>query len=122
LVIVKAMAMKVLDIDEIEGRRITVPGMTRVLKDILVTKNMTTHLGVIPPGQSSSRHVHPESEEVVYVVKGEGWVETDGERKDLMQNYLVFLKPGEYHQYKSTGKNDLVLFVVYSPPAEVPKK
>lgn len=114
--------MKVIDVDEVKGRKITVPGMTRVLKDILVTENMTTHLGIIPPGQSSSRHVHPKSEEIVYVVEGEGWVAAGREKKNYKTNHLVFIEPGVYHQYKNTGKKGLLLFVVYSPPAEVPKK
>lgn len=114
--------MKVIDVDKIEGRKIAVPGMTRVIKDILISKNTTTHLGIIPPGQSSSRHNHPKSEEIVYVVKGEGWVEAGGEKKNYKANHLVFIEPGVYHQYKNTGKSDLLLFVVYSPPAGVPKK
>jgi len=114
--------MEVLNIDKVEGRKITIPGMTRILKDLLVSKNMTTHLGIIPPGQASSRHVHPESEEMTYVVKGKGWVEAGGEKKDYEANHLIYVEPGIYHQYKNTGNSDLILFVVYSPPAEVPKK
>jgi len=96
--------------------------MTRVLKDILVTKYMTTHLGIIPPGQASSEHSHPGSEEIIYVVKGEGSVTAGGETKGYRANHLVYIPEGVPHQHRSTGNEDLILFVVYSPPAEVPKK
>ena len=126
--------MKVINIDDVKGREITIPGMTRTLKDVLVTKNMTTHLGIIPPGQMSSRHNHSESEEITYVVSGEGMVTAgpeeerdwdkipNREKKILKPNYMVYVPPGPYHQYRSTGKENLILFVAYSPPAEVPKK
>ncbi len=114
--------MEVLNIDKIEGRRITVPGMTRVLKDILVTNNMTTHLGVIPPGQVTSEHSHPKSEEIVYVVKGRGTVTSGGKTRSYGPNHLVYIPEGVLHQYRNDGDEELLLFVVYSPPAEVPKR
>ena len=42
--------MKIIDIDDIPGRHIDTPGMTRTIKDILATDKMTTHLGSGPPG------------------------------------------------------------------------
>ena len=114
--------MKVLNIDEVEGRKITTPGNTRTLKDLISTKNMTTHVGIIPPGQASSKHVHMNSEEVCCIIKGEGAVTAGGETKRYGPNYLVYIPLGVYHQYTSDGNEDLILFCVYSPPAEVPKK
>jgi mannose-6-phosphate isomerase-like protein (cupin superfamily) len=40
----------------------------------------------------------------------------------LRPNCMLFVPEGLAHQYTSTGSEDLVIFVVYSPPAEVPKK
>jgi len=37
-------------------------------------------------------------------------------------NHLVFIPEGACHQYTNTGTEDALLFVVYDPPAEVPKK
>lgn len=114
--------MKVLNINEVEGRKINVPGNIRTLKNLLVTKNMTTHLGIIPPGQASSEHVHTNSEELCLIIRGEGSVKAAGETKKYGPNHLVYVCPGVFHQYKSSGNEDLILFCVYSPPAEVPKK
>jgi len=114
--------MKIINIDDVHAREIREPGMTRTLKDILVTGKMTTHLGIIPPGQSSSEHSHPISEEIVYIVKGKGKVRAGGQTGEYKSNYLVFIPESVPHQYTNTGTEDLLLFVVYSPPAEVPKK
>jgi mannose-6-phosphate isomerase-like protein (cupin superfamily) len=114
--------MKIIDIDDIPGRHITTPGMTRTIKDILATDKMTTHLGVVPPGQSTSEHSHPLSEEIVYIVKGNGRYRVGEQIGELRPNCMLFVPEGVPHQYTSAGSEDLVLFVVYSPPAEVPKK
>jgi mannose-6-phosphate isomerase-like protein (cupin superfamily) len=114
--------MKIIDIDDVPGRHIDTPGMTRTIKDILATDKMTTHLGVVPPGQSTSEHSHPFSEEIVYIVKGSGRCRVGEQTGELRVNCLLFVPEGVPHQYTNTGSEDLILFVVYSPPAEVPKK
>ena len=114
--------MKIIDIDDVPGRHITIPGMTRTIKDILRTDTMTTHLGIIPPGQSTSEHSHPVSEEIAYIVKGAGTCRVGGQRGQFKANCLVFVPKEVPHYYSNTGSEELVLFVVYSPPAELPKQ
>lgn len=114
--------MRVINIDDIHGREIKTPGVTRVVKQILVTKRMATHLAIIPPSQSTSEHSHPMSEEIVYVVSGTGNVKVGEETREYKRNHLVFIPEGSPHQYRNTGAEDLVLFVVYSPAVESPKE
>jgi mannose-6-phosphate isomerase-like protein (cupin superfamily) len=114
--------MKIIDIDEVHGRHINIPGMTRTIKDILATNTMTTHMGIIPPGQSTSEHSHPLSEEIAYIVKGVGRCQVGGQTGEFKANCLLFVPEGVPHYYTNTGSEELLLFVVYSPPAEVPKK
>ena len=114
--------MKIIDIDGVPGRHIAIPGMTRTIKDILETGKMTTHLGLIPPGQSTSEHSHPCSEEIVYIVQGEGRAMVGEQAGDFKANQLLFVPEGAPHRYTNTGAGELILFVVYSPPAEVPKQ
>jgi mannose-6-phosphate isomerase-like protein (cupin superfamily) len=114
--------MKIIDVDRIAGRQIAIPGMTRTIKDILATERMTTHLGVVPPGQSTSEHVHPGSEEIVFVVQGEGRASAGEQTGDFKANHLLCIPEGVAHYYTNTGAGELILFVVYSPPAEVPKQ
>ena len=114
--------MKIIDIDAVSGRHIDTPGMTRTIKDLLATDRMTAHLAVIPPGQSTSEHSHPLSEEIVYVVKGAVKCRVGEQIGELRPNCMLFVPVGAPHQFTSTGSEDLIIFVVYSPPAEVPKK
>jgi mannose-6-phosphate isomerase-like protein (cupin superfamily) len=114
--------MKIINIDDISGRHIDTPGMTRTIKDILATDKMTTHWAAVPPGQSTSEHSHPLSEEIVYIVKGAGRCRVGEQIGELRPNCMLFVPEGVPHQFTSTGNEDLIIFVVYSPPAEVPKK
>ena len=114
--------MKIIDIDDVPGRYIDIPGMTRTIKDILATDKMTTHLGAIPPGQSTSNHSHPLSEEIVYIVKGAGKCRVGEQTGEFRVNCMLFVPEGVPHQYTNTSSEDLILIAVYSPPAEVPKK
>ncbi len=114
--------MKIIDIDGIPGRQINIPGMTRTIKDTLNTDTMRTHLGIIPPGQSTSEHSHPLSEEIAYIVKGAGRCQVGGQQGEFKANCLVFVPKGVPHYYANSGSEELVLFVVYSPPAELPKQ
>jgi quercetin dioxygenase-like cupin family protein len=107
--------MQVIEIDAAPSRKIEVPGQTRTIIDTLTTTEMTTHVGIFPPGQSSSEHSHPNSDEIVYVVKGEGTVKAGGVTKQYRANHLVHIPRGMQHQYTNTGNGELVLFVVYNP-------
>ena len=114
--------MQVFDIDQIDGRRIEEPGFQRILKEIFHGRHMTAHLGIIFPGQASSCHQHDSSEEFVYVVSGVGEVTVGKETSPLKRNVMVYGPPGIPHQYRNTGSEDLVLFVVYSPPTDLPSR
>ncbi len=68
--------MEVINIDEIEVYMLGdgKTGTLRRIRKVFTSENMRFHVGILPPKQTSSRHSHLNSEEIVYVVKGEGQV------------------------------------------------
>ncbi len=87
-----------------------------------------THMTVVhvwlAPGQGHLRHNHPGSEEILFILSGQGeqMVETDLEENgDKPQTFMV--SPGDlvhipasvYHQTINTGKETMELLAVYSP-------
>ena len=94
----------------------------RRIKVVLSSKNMKVHVGIFPGKQSSSKHSHETSEEVVYVIKGEGEVTLGDKVYKIGPNTLVFAPPGVPHQYRNTGEEELMLIAIYSPPTELPGK
>lgn len=86
------------------------------------------HLTVVhvwlEPGQGHLRHNHPGSEEILFIIKGQGeqMVETDLEEKggkpetfNVSAGDLVHIPASVYHQTVNTGSETLELLAVYSP-------
>ena len=74
----------------------------------------------LPPGQGHTRHNHPGSEEIIFVISGNGqqMVETpDGtpEVRDVGPGCTVFVPESRFHSTLNTGSVPMQLFVVYSP-------
>ena len=73
-----------------------------------------------PPGQGHSRHNHPGSEEIIFVIAGNGeqMVErADGtpETRQVGPGCTVFIPEARFHSTLNTGLGPMQLFVVYSP-------
>lgn len=74
----------------------------------------------LPPGQGHTRHNHPGSEEIIFVISGAGeqMVETvDGVPvvQKVGPGCTVFVPDSRYHSTLNTGAGPMQLFVVYSP-------
>jgi mannose-6-phosphate isomerase-like protein (cupin superfamily) len=74
---------------------------------------MTLCLGVveIEPGHHSPLHRH-RCEEVYYVVRGHGALESDGRQFPLAPGCAVLNRPGVLHRVHNTGEETLELVVV----------
>jgi quercetin dioxygenase-like cupin family protein len=74
---------------------------------------MTLCLGVVEvePGHHTPLHRH-RCEEVYYVVRGTGELESEGERFALSPGCAVLNRPGERHRVFNTGEDLLQLVVV----------
>lgn len=82
------------------------------------------------PGQGHLRHNHPGSEEILFIIHGEGeqMVESDLEENGGAAQFfqvrggdLVHIPASVFHQTVNTGSETLELLAVYSPcgPEEV---
>lgn len=74
----------------------------------------------LPSGQGHSRHNHPGSEEIIFVISGNGeqMVEDDDGNSVLKQvgpGCTIFVPESRFHSTLNTGDKPMQLFVVYSP-------
>jgi oxalate decarboxylase/phosphoglucose isomerase-like protein (cupin superfamily) len=74
----------------------------------------------LPSGQGHSRHNHPGSEEIIFVISGEGEQMVEDEKgnpivKKVTAGCTVFVPDSRFHSTLNTGKGPMQLFVVYSP-------
>jgi mannose-6-phosphate isomerase-like protein (cupin superfamily) len=76
---------------------------------------------IFEPGESSSYHIHPESEEINLVLAGSGLVVSEGEEAPFGPGQAMWVPKGVWHQHKNTGSEPLRLLWVYTPQAALPK-
>ena len=74
----------------------------------------------LPSGQGHARHNHPGSEEIIFVISGEGEQMVEDEKgnpivKTVTAGCTVFVPDSRFHSTLNTGKGPMQLFVVYSP-------
>lgn len=72
------------------------------------------------PGEASSYHVHPDSEEINLVLEGSGVLVSEGEESEFHQGHAMWVPKGVPHQHRNTGNAPLQLFWVYTPQAPLP--
>jgi oxalate decarboxylase/phosphoglucose isomerase-like protein (cupin superfamily) len=73
------------------------------------------------PGQGHARHHHPETEQLIYVVSGEGEMMIEFEEgKPVYQHIsagsLVQIPKGAYHSTFCKGWEPIRILAVYAPP------
>ena len=64
------------------------------------------------PGSAIGYHLQ-EEDEVYYVLSGTGEMEMNGKTFPVKAGDAVLTRPGSSHGLKQTGKEDLVIFIVY---------
>jgi oxalate decarboxylase/phosphoglucose isomerase-like protein (cupin superfamily) len=71
---------------------------------------------VLQPGKGHDRHNHPESEEVLYVLSGEGdQMLDDGEPFGVKAGDSIYVPTGVYHSTRNTGWEPMRLLAIYNP-------
>jgi mannose-6-phosphate isomerase-like protein (cupin superfamily) len=79
-------------------------------------KGLTLGVAVFPAGSAPIGHVHDASEEVIYIVSGNGQLVTPEGSVDLEPGISVYIPMGLLHQTVSRGPEPLELVSVFSPP------
>ncbi|WP_138004868.1 cupin domain-containing protein [Halalkalirubrum salinum] len=70
----------------------------------------------LKPGKGHERHTHPNSDEILYVIRGEGEQEVADETREIAAGDMVFVPEGVEHGTVNTGWEPLLLLAVYAPP------
>jgi mannose-6-phosphate isomerase-like protein (cupin superfamily) len=78
-------------------------------------RNQSLAEATLAPGQATERHYHARSEELYFVVAGEGEMELDGERRRVRTGDAVLIPPGAWHQIRA-GEEPLRFLCVCAPP------
>ena len=74
----------------------------------------------LPAGQGHTRHNHPGSEEIIFVISGNGEQMVEDEDGDPVTvevgpGCTIYIPEDRFHSTLNTGDGPMRLFVVYSP-------
>jgi len=60
---------------------------------------------------------HPESDQILYVIAGNGEAIVAGKRTRVSSGDVIVIRAGEAHQIRNRGRGTLKTLNVYAPPA-----
>lgn len=70
----------------------------------------------IPVGGEIGMETHPDNDQVLYFVEGQGKAILNGEEAEIGGGDLVLVNAGTEHNFINTGDMDLKIITTYSPP------
>jgi mannose-6-phosphate isomerase-like protein (cupin superfamily) len=72
----------------------------------------------LPPGAATAAHYHPKTEEIYYILSGQGRMRIGAETADVGRGDAIAIPPGRTHQITNTGQEPLVFLCCCAPPYE----
>jgi oxalate decarboxylase/phosphoglucose isomerase-like protein (cupin superfamily) len=93
-------------------------GTIHSLSDAHVTgsKSISFCSVAVEPGKGHSRHNHPDADEIIYVISGEGiQMLDDHDPVAVKPGACIWVPKGIYHSTLNTGAGTLQLVVAYIP-------
>lgn len=103
-----------IDLNEIQ--EITIPGMYNGTGEMSARMYMDERGKIIPtrihPGGSIGLHDHKTSDDINYIIEGEGKAICDGQEEILTAGCCHICKKGAAHSIINTGEEDLVMLTV----------
>ncbi|XZE53759.1 cupin domain-containing protein [Planctomycetaceae bacterium SH139] len=72
----------------------------------------------IGPGLTTTPHYHPQTEEIYFILVGEGEMMIDQERRAVGPGDAIAIPPGAVHQITNTGSETLRLICCCAPGYE----
>jgi len=67
------------------------------------------------PGEATPEHFHEDCEHYLFVLRGEGNLELDGEALPIAQNYVICIEPEEKHALRNAGEEVLEILEFLIP-------
>ena len=78
--------------------------------------NLSVARAVIMPGQSTFSHYHGSSEEVYYVLEGQGLLRINARTWEVGPGSVHLIRPGDEHNVTCMGETPLTILCACAPP------
>ncbi|MFC1998467.1 cupin domain-containing protein [Chloroflexota bacterium] len=77
--------------------------------------NQSLAEAIVPQGKATDEHYHIETEEIYYIVMGNGLMMIGDEKREVNAGDGIVIEPGMKHKIWNTGNSDLVFLCCCSP-------
>ena len=84
--------------------------------DSCESQKMVTGLWRLHPGHESDPDIHPDADEVFFVVSGTGKLVLGEEEFIVSKGMTIFIPANVHHQSFNSGDEDLVYYFIFAPP------
>ena len=81
-------------------------------------RNQTLAEARLPVGRATTPHRHVKTEEIYYILVGEGVMRVDAETRSVTVGDAIAIPPGAVHQITNTGHDELKLLCCCAPGYE----
>jgi mannose-6-phosphate isomerase-like protein (cupin superfamily) len=85
------------------------------IRELHHTAEQSLAEATLEPGQATERHYHARTEEIYFLLEGEGEMEVDGERRHVAPGDAVLIPAGARHQVRA-GDAQLRFLCCCAPP------
>ena len=89
-------------------------------REVITGEHSQVVLMAIPAGGEIGEEVHPDVDQILVFVEGEGQAILEDLVSAVGAGELVFVPAGTRHNFRNTGNGSLRLLTVYSPPEHPP--
>jgi mannose-6-phosphate isomerase-like protein (cupin superfamily) len=85
------------------------------IRELHHTEAQSLAEATLAPGQATERHYHRASEEIYFVLAGEGVLEVDGDERRVVAGDAALIPPGAWHTIRNDGAGDLCFLCCCAP-------
>jgi mannose-6-phosphate isomerase-like protein (cupin superfamily) len=95
-------------------------GLTKELVNhqIAGAKKVKVKITEYLPGHAHKNHVHPNQEEVIFVLSGTGMTQTQEEKRKIGPGMVIFIGAGESHTTWNLSETEPLRVIVIKAPPE----
>ena len=83
-----------------------------------ISEQQSVALVLLDMNKSTLLHLHPQSEESYFIIKGEAKILLGEQESVIKENQLIYIPPGIPHKLYNTGVEVLQLLVICTPAWE----
>jgi mannose-6-phosphate isomerase-like protein (cupin superfamily) len=105
--------MEVTSVEAVEAF-VTKDGST--IRELHHTQAQSLAEATLEVEQATERHYHRVTEEIYFVLKGQGRMEVDGETTNVRPGDAVLIPPGAWHTLENNGTSELRILCCCAPP------